>query len=310
MKSIMKKIGLAACILLLATAVAGADEVDQALSGIATQAVVQSTRELIESGLAPERAIAVTRAMVEHGFETQQVAEAHRVLLEAQKQGLPPDPIINKALEGMAKRVPSSRVVHAMDAVRTRYDFAFQQVEKLTGQKTQQIQMGHAIAAGLTAGLTPQSVESITDGLRERSRAMNTDQRDALALETFKMARDMARLGVSPSQTAAVICQALQHQFSLRQMQNMRTAFKSDARTTAPPELAERYGRSIERGESFDGPAGAQTGAGRGAGSTSGPGRRPVRRRLRTSGRRSGRFWRWRRFRRFRRPALKTLALP
>jgi uncharacterized membrane protein YgcG len=270
MKTKMKEIWLAACILMLAAAVAGADEVDQALSGIATQAVVQSTRELIESGLAPERAIAVTRAMVEHGFETQQVAEAHRVLLEARKQGLPPDPIINKALEGMAKRVPSSRVVHAMDAVRTRYDFAFQQVEKLTGQKTQQIQMGHAIAAGLSAGLTPQSVEPITDGLRERSRAMNTDQRDALALETFKMARDMARLGVSPSQTAAVICQALQHQFSLRQMQNMRTAFRNDSRSTAPQSLAATYDRSIQQGKSFEGPDGGQTGEGRGAGSTGG----------------------------------------
>jgi uncharacterized membrane protein YgcG len=270
MKTKMKEIWLAACILMLAAAVASADEVDQALSGIATQAVVQSTRELIESGLAPERAIAVTRAMVEHGFETQQVAEAHRVLLEARKQGLPPDPIINKALEGMAKRVPSSRVVHAMDAVRTRYDFAFQQVEKLTGQKTQQIQMGHAIAAGLSAGLTPQSVEPITDGLRERSRAMNTDQRDALALETFKMARDMARLGVSPSQTAAVICQALQHQFSLRQMQNMRTAFRNDSRSTAPQSLAATYDRSIQQGKSFEGPDGGQTGEGRGAGSTGG----------------------------------------
>jgi hypothetical protein len=275
MKTKIKEIGLTVSLLLLAAAVAGADEVDQALSGIAPQAVVQSTRELIESGLAPERAIAVTRAMVEHGFETQQVAEAHRVLLEARKQGLPPDPIINKALEGMAKRVPSSRVVHAMDAVRTRYDFAFQQVEKLTSQKTQQIQMGHAIAAGLTAGLTPKSVESITDGLQERSRTITTDPQEALALETFKTARDMARLGVSPSQTAALLGQALRHQFSARQMQNMRTAFKNDSRSTAPPELAVLYGRSIEQGKSFEGPGGGQTGEGRGAGSTGGAGSGP-----------------------------------
>ena len=275
MKKAIKKIWLTAGIMLLAATIARADEVEQALSDIAPQGVVESTRELIESGLASERAIAVTRAMLQNRFEAPQIAEVHRVLLKAQNQGLPPGPIIDKALEGMAKHVRADRIVRAMDAVRSRHDFSLRQARKLTARKSQQVQMGHVIAAGLTAGLTPQSVESITAGLLERSRTMKTHQRDLLALETFKMARDMARLGVTPTQTAAVVCQALQHQFSARQMQNMRTAFRDDSRTTAPQSLAASYGRSIQQGKSFGSPVGSQMGEGHGAGSTGGAGSGP-----------------------------------
>jgi hypothetical protein len=262
----MKKFLLTLGILLIAATIATADEVDRALSDIAPQTVVQSTRELVKSGLASEQAIAMTRTMVQNRFTVQQIEKAHQVMLQAQKQGLPPGPIINKAFEGMAKRVQASRIVLAMDTVRARYGFALQQADKLSSRKSPVNQMGHVIAAGLTAGMTPQSVESIIEGLQERSRTMKTDQRDFLALETFKMARDMVRLGVTPAQTSAVIRQALQHQFSAKQMQNMRTAFRNASRKTAPQSLAASYGRSIQRGKSFGSPFGGQMGEGHGAG--------------------------------------------
>ncbi|MGD8271752.1 MAG: hypothetical protein PVH74_09325 [Desulfobacterales bacterium] len=275
MKTIIQKIGCAAGILLLATASAGADEVDQALSGIAPQAVVQSTRDLIESGLESVRAIEVTRAMVQNRFDAQQISEAHQVLLNAQTQGLPPDPIINKAFEGMTKQVQASRIVGAMETVRARYDFALKQAMKFTVSKSQMNQMGHVIAACLTAGLPPKSVESITDGLQEQARTLKTDQQDLLAIETFKTARDMARLSVSPSQTEALIHQALQHQFSAAQMQNMRAAFRDDSRTTSSQSLAARYSRSIEQGKSFESPHGDQRGGGQSTGSSGGGGNAP-----------------------------------
>jgi hypothetical protein len=278
MKTIIQKTGLAAGILLLAAAIAVADEVDEDLSGIASPAVLQSTHGLIQSGLASEQAIAVTRAMVQNRFEAQQIARAHQVLINARTQGLPPEPIINKAFEGMAKQVQAGRIVSAMEAVRARYDFALQQAAKLSGQKSRIDQTGHVIAACLTAGMAPKGIESITDELQQRSRTMKTDQRNALALETYKTARDMARLGVSPSQTAAVIRQALQHQFSAAQMQNMRVAFKNDYRTTTPQSLAARYSRSIQQGKSFESPhsdqrsGGQSTGSGGGSGSGGGGG--------------------------------------
>ena len=268
MKTIIQKIVLAAGILLLAAAIAGADEVDQALSGITSPAVVQSTRALIDSGLAPERATAVTRAMVQNQFEPQQIVKAHQVLLNAQTQGLPPEPIINKAFEGMAKQVGAGRIVSAMDAVRARHDFALKQAAKLSDRNPQMNQMGHVIAACLTAGLAPKGLESITERIQERALTMKADQRETLALETYKTVRDMARLGVSPSQVAALIGRALQHQFSAAQMQNMRAAFRNDSRTTDPQSLALSYGRSIEQGNSFEGPHGGQMGGSHGSGSS------------------------------------------
>jgi len=258
MKKTIKKIWFVTGMLLLAATIAGADEVDQALSDIAPPGVLQSTRELIESGIEPERAVTMTRAMVQNQFEARQIVKSHEVLLEAQKQGLPPGPIINKAFEGMSKNVQASLIVSAMETVRARYGFAFQQAVEMAGRRSQVNQLGHVIAEGLTAGLSPKSVESITDGLKERSRNMESDQRDALVLETFKMARELARLDVSPSQTAALARQALQHQFSAKQMQNMRTAFRNDSRTTTPESLAADYGRSIQQGKSFEGPGGGQ----------------------------------------------------
>lgn len=280
MKKMMQKIVLTTGILLLAASIAGADEVDQALSGIASQAVVQSTRGLIESGLATERALAVTRAMVQNHFEAQEIASAHQVLLNAQNQGLPPDPIINKAFEGIAKQIEASRIVSAMDTVRARYDFALKQAAKFTDSKSGMNQMGHVIAACLTAGMARKYIESITDELQQRSRAMKAGQRDALALETYKTVRDMARLGVPPSQTEALVRQALQHQFDASHMQNMRVAFRNDSRTTAPQNLAAGYSRSIQQGKNFESPEGGQGGrvgnaqgdSGPGGGSGSGPG--------------------------------------
>lgn len=274
MKTIIQKIGLAVGILLLAAAIAGADEVDEALSGIASPAVVQSTRGLIESGLPSERTIAVTRAMVQNRFEAHQIAGAHQVLVSARAQGLPPEPIINKAFEGMAKQVQAGRIVNAMEAVRARYDFALQQAAKLSGQKSRMDQTGHVIAACLTAGMATGGIESITDKLQQRSRAMKTDQRSALALETYKTARDMVRLGVPPSETEAVVLLALQHGFDADRMQNMRAAFRKDSRTTAPRSLAARYSHSIRQGKKFESRGGGQsTGSGSGAGNApDGPG--------------------------------------
>jgi hypothetical protein len=275
MKIIIKKIGLATGILLLAAAVAGADEVDEALSGIASPAVVQSTRGLIESGLASERAIAVTRAMVQNRFEAQQIAAAHQVLVSAQAKGLPPEPIINKAFEGMAKQVQAGRIVNAMEAVGARYDFALQQSAKLSGQKYRMDQTGHVIAACLTAGMDPKGIESITDKLQQRTRAMKTDQQSALVLETYKTARDMARLGVPPSETEAVVLLALQHGFDAASMQNMRAAFRNDSRTTEPRSLAARYSNSIRQGENFESSGGRQKGGDQGTGSSGGAGNAP-----------------------------------
>lgn len=267
----MKKICIIAFLIIIAVS-AAADEVKEALSDLASDEVIQSTRELIQSGMQTERVIVVTRTMVQKGFKNQQTMRAQQILLNAHQQGLPPDPIINKAFEGMSKNVKAGRIIRAMEKVQARYAFAHQQAVRLTSQKTKINQVGHILASGLAAGLNETDIKTIVQGLQKNSRGMNADQRNALAIETFNLARDMSRLGVSSSQTASVVSQALHHQFNAMQMQNMRSSFIHDSRVTSPQGAAASYGKAIQQGKSFLDPDQGQMGEGGSSGSAGGHG--------------------------------------
>ncbi|MCK5204541.1 MAG: hypothetical protein KAR15_11745, partial [Desulfobacterales bacterium] len=268
----MKKIWLTVFLILILTAsIASGDEVGQTLSGMASEEVMSSTRQLIQSGIKSHSAIEVTRAMAQNRFKTQHIINAHQVILNAHQQGLPPNLVINKVFEGISKHIQADRIISAMTKVKARYAFAYKQAVKLTNEKTHMNKVGYIIASGLAAGLNEKGIETITHSLQERSQGLNDDQRDALVLETFKTARDMARLGVTSSQTAALVSQALQHQFSAHQMQNMRAAFMQDSRATAPQSLAVSYGQAIQQGKSFEG-SGGKSGGGGPAGSGGGAG--------------------------------------
>ena len=186
--------------------------------------------------------------------------------MNAHQQGLTPEPIINKAYEGMTKQVAPGNIVQAMKTVQSRYVFAHRQVQKLTDRKSHVTQMGHIIAAGLAAGMDPIGLETIVNELQTRVKGMTTDRQAALAIETFKAARDMARLGVTSSQTVSVVVTALQHQFDNSQMQNMRTAFIRNSRTTAPQSLAAGFAAAIAKGSNFGGSQNGQSGNSGGSG--------------------------------------------
>jgi hypothetical protein len=242
---------------------------------MASQEVMSSTRQLIQSGINRTSALDLTRAMLQNSFNNRQILKAHTVLMSAHQQGVPLESIISKAIEGMSKHVQAGRIVNAMEKVKTRYAFALQQSQKLSGQKNQMNQMGHIIASGMSAGMNKGGVEKIVRALQSRSRAMKTDQKITLAMETFKTARDMARLGVSSSQTVSVVSSALQHQFNAVQMQNMRTSFINDSRTTAVKRLAKSYTMNIQQGKGFGGSSRDRmgtTGGSGGSGGHEGPG--------------------------------------
>ena len=258
----MKKIWLITILFLLSAGAAAGDDVGQALSGVAPETVIQSSRQLIQSGANRKSTIEVTRAMLQYGFTEQQTLAAHSVFMNAQEQGLPLDSLISKALEGMSKRVAAGSIVNAMQKVRARHSFAHRQAQKFASRKAQMNLMQHIIAASLAAGMKPPEFETIVQELQARSQQMKADQKAALAIETFKTARDMARLGVSSSQTASVVGKALQHEFTTVQMQAMRASFINDSRATAPQSTAAGYASAIEQGKSFGGQVGATSGSG------------------------------------------------
>jgi hypothetical protein len=262
----MKITWIVTILMLFYASFACADEVSEAFSGKAPEAVVKSTRHLILSGLNRQDTIEVTRAMLQNQFNVPQILDAHTVLMNAHQQGIAPEPIINKAHEGMSKHVAAGNIVKAMKKVQSRYVFAHQQAQKLTARKSQVNQMGHIMAAGLAAGVDPIGLEAIVNELQARLQETNTDQQAPLAIETFKATRDMARLGVSSSQTVSVVVTALQHQFDNTQMQNMRAAFVKNSRTTAPQSLAAGYAAAIAKGSNFRGSDNGRPGKSGGSG--------------------------------------------
>jgi hypothetical protein len=282
----MKIKWIIAIVMLFSASFACADEVGEAFSGKAPEQIVKSTRHLIQSGLNRHDMIEVTRAMLENQFNAQQILDAHSILLNAHQQEVALAPIVSKAYEGISKRVVPDNIVKAMEKVRSRYVFAHRQAQKLTSGKSHVNQIEQAMTASLSAGMDSTGVETIVKELQTRFQELNTNQQVTLALETFKTARDMARLGVSSSQAVSVVTTALQHQFDNTQMNNMRAAFVKGSRTTAPQNLAASYAADIAKGNNFGdsnsgqsynskgsetGGSGGETGSG-GSGGTGGSG--------------------------------------
>ena len=130
-------------------------------------------------------------------------------------------------------------------------------------------------------------VSRIRHRLQQRAQQMTNAQKDDLALETLRSARDMARLGVSSSSTADIVCQALERRYGAKEMKKMRESFVTHSRNFSPTTLSGHYldairaGKSVENlgslgtsgaGGSSRGPVGSSGGSGGGHGGASGGG--------------------------------------
>jgi len=275
----MKKICLAGFAVLFCASVAFGDEVDKALSNIATEQLRASTRQMIGLGVKSDDAIGMTRVMLENRFRQENALRAHEIIIRAKEEGLPAGPIMNKAHEGIAKRVKEENIIQAMETVRSRYAFAYEKVREVTQDQAQIRRIGNHIAEGVTAGMTGSDINRIMHQLKFRSRQMMSAQRMELAAETFRVVREMARFGVSSELATEVVYEALRHQYSSDQMARMRKAFISHSKNTSPHIVAEGYSGAIQRGQNVKtldfsgrrgvGKAGGASGA---AGSAGGPG--------------------------------------
>ena len=283
----MKKIFVIAFIIFFCASIALGDEVDTGLSSMATEQLKVSTRQMIRSGINGDDAIKMTRLMLENRFREEHTLRAHQIIIDAHKEGLPVEPIMSKAYEGIAKQVKDMNIAQAMEKVRSRYSFAYKQANELKPNKAQIRLIGDNIAEGLAAGMNDYDIERIKHRLQVRAQQMSNAQMGELALETLSFARDMARLGVSSMSTADIVCQALQHHYGAKEMASTRKSFRAHSRNSSPTTLAERYldairgGRSVENlgslgtsgaGGSSRGPVGSSGGSGGGHGGASGGG--------------------------------------
>jgi len=248
----MKKICLMVCAVLFSASLAFGDEVEESLSTLATEQLKNSTREMIQSGIDTDNAIRVTKLMLQNQFSLEQALRAQKAIMNAQKEGLPVEPIMNKAYEGMVKQVQAKNIVQAMEQVHSRYAFAHEQARALTHERSEIRTMTNTIAKGLAAGMNQEDIRGITNMLQERTQQMTQSQTMELAKESFMTARDMTRLGLSSKTTTDLVCLALQKGYTARKMENMRNSFMTQSRSSHPTYLVNSYSNAIKGGKSVD----------------------------------------------------------
>lgn len=269
---IMKKISFLAILVVFQAAIAIGNEPELGLAGSVSDQISASARQVIRAGVDVGSVSEVTGVMLQNGFENEQILRAHAIMTEAHRAELPLQPIVNKVFEGVAKQVSPDIILNAMDAVRSRNDFAFSRAGLLVAQADKKGQLGRTLAAGIAAGLSFEDADRMVKTVQQRAESITSDQAHALALTAFETARDAARLGASSKAVADLVSQALSKGLSLADMQAMHQSFLSQSQHALPENLARSYASAIQQGKSFQGQGAAPSGMPGGTGPSSGHG--------------------------------------
>lgn len=261
----MKKIFLIIMAISFCAAVALADPVEQELPETTPLQVKNSARQMIDQGFNPQEVINLTQQMLANNFGEQQVLQAQVMLMDARREGLPTEPMMNKAYEGLAKQVQAEAVVKAMERVRSRYEYAAKQAGSITNNSAKINRMAGVLAESMSAGMHEQDTERIMQALRERTRTMAQAHAEELAMQTLMTTRTMARLRIQSKSVGDSVCQALQQGYSAQEMHRMRNTVMANARHSDS--------ESFSKGHSFDaGRQGGQQGMGGQGGGSGGMG--------------------------------------
>ena len=257
------------CILFFAPFAFG-DEIDDNLPGYTPGPVKEKTREMISAGIPSENVLNMTRMMVQNRFREEHAVKAQNAVMNAYRNEIPVEPIMNKIFEGIAKKIPDDIVVRAMERTLSRYSFAYEHAKSITTNRDRIRSVASAITDSMTAGMHAQDIDRIIERLNRRSEVMERKLATELALETFLSTRTMARMGVSSKAAADVVCEAHQHRYSVKEMKQVRNAFVDHATRANSGDIANQFSRAVGRGESPES-LGRSEEAGRGSDSE-GPG--------------------------------------
>ncbi len=252
----MKKITISIFFLVLYLSTALADAIDDRLPSETPDKLKTSTRQMIRAGLKRDDAIEMTRSMLENNFTIEEALKAQQIIVNAYKEGIPPEPLKNKIFEGLTKNVKPDRIVRAMEIVLSRYTFAYERVAVLSKEKSHLGRLGNTLSAALAAGLKNEDATRICSMIQDKAHNANRDARNRLAFETLKTARDMARLGVDSKAVADVLTQALQQGYRAEEIKSMRASFMKHSRKGAPQDITKNYSEAIRQGKSIHGPEG------------------------------------------------------
>lgn len=244
----MKKLLIIILGICLCSSPAYGDELDPKLSTIGNEQIRVHTRAMINAGIPGDEAIKMTRLMTQNNYKDQNILRAQKILIDTVKEDLPDKPVMNKAYEGIAKNVQEDRVVEAMEKTRTRYSVAYRHARSITQNPVRVNDIGKTIAEGLTAGINNKDAYQIMESLQNSTRQMTRNNTEAFAEEIFLSLRDMARRSVLSKIATDVVSKALEHEYSVEEIKQMRQSFISRSMNFDPTILAIQYGHDIEHG--------------------------------------------------------------
>ncbi|MFT5698419.1 MAG: hypothetical protein ACI8ZB_001274 [Desulforhopalus sp.] len=215
--------------------------------------VRQRAQEMSGQGVPEEQAQKMLSLMHQNRYQEENIVRAQQAVINAALDDMPTEPLMNKAMEGMAKDVPEEKVIAAMETVRNRYRHAYQLARSLSNDPKINGPMAETIADCLAAGMMDQEMDVIMDRLRGRTRQQTKKQADDLSLQTMRTVRSMVRLGANPGDTTNTVCERLQSGYIGRQMEQFRYRFTNEAQHTPAQQLAHQYARSIGQGSGAGG---------------------------------------------------------
>jgi len=268
----MKKIWL---VVLMSCLLAGTVLADEPvpLSQQAMQSVQQQSREMSSVGIPEAQAQQMLTQMVQNQFQEQNRIRAQQIVMNAAKTGLPTEPVMSKAMEGMAKQAKEQQVIRAMETVRSRYAYANRLAKTLSEDKANIDNLTHSIADSMAAGMKSRDMDAVVNQLQTQSRQQTATrsraEADQLEIQTVQTIRTMARMGYDSSKISSTVGQALRNQYTHQQMKQLRTRIAKHAHQELGRLVATQHAGSIGKGSNA---GSAGNGSGAGGGSGSGPG--------------------------------------
>lgn len=131
---------------------------------------------------------------VQAAYGQQTATQIHSIVQDAEQQGVPPGPLLNKALEGAAKGVEASRVLAVLSSLSDRLERA-------------------ASLVGPSAGRAPDVLVAASDAMRrgvpdEQIQEIAGLEHDQTAIGLI-VATDLVESGVSPSEAVVTLKDAM-----------------------------------------------------------------------------------------------------
>jgi hypothetical protein len=168
--------------------------------------------------------------MTARGLPPALVAEVTAIAADATAAGLPAGPLVDKAIEGWAKRVPQQRILGALNQFRVRLQEAQQAL----------VRTGHGEPAGPVVAA---AAEAMAQGIREAQIGGIVDaaQTPASAGHGLRVAAALAAQGIDGDEASAIVVQSMHRGWSDAQLLDLPSfANQMRAQGTPPAQVGQR----------------------------------------------------------------------